>query len=96
MILRFVSLFYLCVLAASHAGGVLAASLASAAATPNIVVFLSDDHSLLDSTVYGSTEVKTPQMQRIASAGLTFTHAYIATNFLGHGAVNPKANESDD
>ncbi len=21
---------------------------------------------------------------------------YIATNFLGHGAVNPKANESDD
>jgi hypothetical protein len=22
--------------------------------------------------------------------------AYIATNFLGHGTVNPKANESDD
>ena len=21
---------------------------------------------------------------------------YIATNFLGHGTVNPKANESDD
>ena len=24
------------------------------------------------------------------------TEFYIATNFLGHGTVNPKANESDD
>ena len=24
------------------------------------------------------------------------SQAYIATNFLGHGTVNPKANESDD
>ena len=23
-------------------------------------------------------------------------YIYIATNFLGHGTVNPKANESDD
>jgi N-sulfoglucosamine sulfohydrolase len=29
---------------------------------PNIVVFLSDDHSLRDSMVYGSKDVKTPAM----------------------------------
>ena len=30
--------------------------------------------------------------------GYLETHCfdYIATNFLGHGTVNPKANESDD
>ncbi len=27
---------------------------------------------------------------------ITFWLVYIATNFLGHGTVNPKANESDD
>jgi hypothetical protein len=27
---------------------------------PNIVVFISDDHSMLDSQAYGSTEVRTP------------------------------------
>jgi len=29
-------------------------------------------------------------------AQLAFALNYIATNFLGHGTVNPKANESDD
>jgi len=28
--------------------------------------------------------------------GLVLEKHYIATNFLGHGTVNPKANESDD
>src|SRR4029453_12785137 len=48
-------------------------------ARPNIVVFLTDDHSLLDSTVYGSKDVKTPNMQRIAEAGLTFDRAFVAS-----------------
>ena len=57
-----------------------AARLAAAdAARPNLVVFLSDDHSMLDSTVYGSKEVKTPNMQRIADAGLTFERAFVAS-----------------
>ena len=46
---------------------------------PNIVIFLSDDHSLLDSTVYGSKEVKTPNMQRLANAGLVFERAFVAS-----------------
>ena len=32
-------------------------------------VFLTDDHGVLDSTVYGSKDVKTPNMQRLASGG---------------------------
>src|SRR5689334_858457 len=46
---------------------------------PNIVVFLTDDHSLLDSTVYGSKEVRTPNMERVAAAGVTFDRAFVAS-----------------
>ena len=46
---------------------------------PNLVVFVSDDHSLLDSSVYGSTDVKTPNMERLAKAGLTFDRAFVAS-----------------
>jgi N-sulfoglucosamine sulfohydrolase len=52
---------------------------AAESAKPNIVIFLSDDHSLLDSTVYGSKDVKTPNMQRLADAGLTFDRAFVAS-----------------
>ena len=48
-------------------------------AKPTIIVFLSDDHGMLDSTPYGSTEVRTPSMQRLADSGMTFTHAFIAS-----------------
>jgi N-sulfoglucosamine sulfohydrolase len=46
---------------------------------PNIVMFIADDHSLLDSTVYGSTDVKTPAMDRLAKAGMTFDRAFVAS-----------------
>jgi N-sulfoglucosamine sulfohydrolase len=48
-------------------------------AKPNLVIFLADDHSVLDSTVYGSTEVKTPNMERIARVGLVFDRAFVAS-----------------
>ena len=59
----------------------LLASLAHAAqpVRPNLVVFLSDDHSLLDSSVYGSKDVKTPNMERLAQAGMTFERAFVAS-----------------
>ena len=53
--------------------------LSTATAKPTIVVFLSDDHGQLDSTPYGSKDVRTPNMQRLADAGMTFTHAFIAS-----------------
>src|SRR5215210_3325140 len=48
-------------------------------AKPNLVIFLTDDHSLLDSSVYGSKDVKTPNMERLARAGLTFDRAFVAS-----------------
>ncbi|MEN9637517.1 MAG: hypothetical protein RL077_5921 [Verrucomicrobiota bacterium] len=50
---------------------------------PNIVVFISDDHGMLDSQPYGSTEVRTPQMARLAADGLKFTHAFVASPACG-------------
>jgi N-sulfoglucosamine sulfohydrolase len=52
---------------------------AADAAPPHLVLFLSDDHSLLDSSVYGSKDVRTPNMQRLADAGLTFDRAFVAS-----------------
>jgi N-sulfoglucosamine sulfohydrolase len=43
---------------------------------PNIVVFISDDHTLGDSSVYGSKDISTPHMDRLAAAGLTFDRAF--------------------
>jgi N-sulfoglucosamine sulfohydrolase len=65
----------LCVLCglASHA----------AAKPPNIVVFIADDHSQLDSQAYGSTEVRTPNMAKLAEEGMKFTHAFVASPACG-------------
>jgi len=46
---------------------------------PDIVVFLSDDHTWRDSSVYGSTEIDTPNMARLAQAGMTFDQAFVAS-----------------
>ena len=54
-----------------------------AADQPNIVVFISDDHSQLDSQAYGSTEVRTPNMAKLAEDGLKFTHAFVASPSCG-------------
>ncbi len=55
----------------------------SAAGQPNIIVFISDDHSQLDSQAYGSTEVRTPIMAKLAEKGLKFTHAFVASPACG-------------
>jgi len=47
-------------------------------ARPNIVIFLTDDQSQLDAAPYGSS-LRTPNMQRLADAGLTFTRAFVAS-----------------
>src|SRR5215213_1617872 len=58
--------------------GIAARLIAAEATRPNIVVFLTDDHSLLDSTLYASKDLKTPNMQRLAAAGLTFDREFVA------------------
>ncbi len=49
------------------------------AAPPDMVIFLSDDHTWRDSSVYGSTEIETPNMARLAKAGMTFDRAFVAS-----------------
>ncbi len=44
----------------------------------NIVVFITDDLGQLDCQPYGS-DLRTPNMQRLAEAGLSFDRAYVAS-----------------
>jgi arylsulfatase A-like enzyme len=55
------------------------ALLGQAAERPDIVIFLTDDQSQMDCAPYGSQEWRTPNVQRLAQAGLTFTHAFVAS-----------------
>jgi uncharacterized sulfatase len=45
----------------------------------NIVVFMTDDHGYRDATVFGSKQVRTPHMERIAKQGARFTHMFVAS-----------------
>ena len=56
---------------------------ALAAPKPNIVVFISDDHGMLDSEPYGAADVRTPNMTALAAEGMKFTHAFIASPACG-------------
>lgn len=56
-----------------------ALSFAASAEQPDLVIFLSDDHTWRDSSVYGSPDIKTPNMERLAAAGMTFDRAYVAS-----------------
>lgn len=50
-----------------------------AAERPHVVVYLSDDHSQFDASVYGNERVPTPETERLAADGMTFTHAFVAS-----------------
>ncbi|MEP7365379.1 MAG: sulfatase [Acidobacteriota bacterium] len=52
---------------------------AQSADKPNLVIFLSDDHGLLDSEIYGSKAVRTPNMRRLAAEGMVFNKAFVAS-----------------
>lgn len=57
----------------------LSVSFITAAERPDIFVFLTDDQGQLDSQPYGATDLRTPHMQRLADAGMTFDNAYVAS-----------------
>jgi arylsulfatase A-like enzyme len=46
---------------------------------PNIVLYLADDQSQKDVTVYGAKVLQTPTAEKLAKAGLTFDNAFIAS-----------------
>lgn len=51
----------------------------AAAPQPNIVLFIADDFSWHDSGPYGSTETRTPNLDRLAAEGLTVRRAFAAS-----------------
>jgi arylsulfatase A-like enzyme len=46
---------------------------------PNVVFILADDLGINDLGVYGRTEHRTPNLDRLAAEGLRFTTAYVAS-----------------
>jgi uncharacterized sulfatase len=49
------------------------------AAKPHMVIYLSDDHSQFDSSLYGNRNIPTPNFEKLAADGMTFTHAFVAS-----------------
>lgn len=46
----------------------------------NVIFILADDYGWSDSTLYGTTKLyETPNLERLAARGLTFSHAYAAS-----------------
>lgn len=52
---------------------------ASAADRPNVVIILTDDQGTLDANCFGSTDLHTPNIDRLAKRGTRFTQAYSHT-----------------
>lgn len=55
----------------------------SAQKSPNIIIIISDDHAYQTISAYGSTYAKTPQIDRIATEGAIFNHAYVNNSICG-------------
>ena len=45
---------------------------------PNILLIVSDDVGYADIGVYGSRDIPTPNIDRIAQEGIRFTNAYVS------------------
>jgi N-sulfoglucosamine sulfohydrolase len=46
---------------------------------PNFLIYISDDHSLRDSSAYGAKDIQTPFMDQLAREGILFNSAFIAS-----------------
>lgn len=50
---------------------------------PNILIIVSDDHAYQAISAYGSTLMKTPNIDRIANEGVIFKKAYVTNSICG-------------
>ena len=57
----------------------LAGSTLIAEERPNVIILYTDDQGTLDANCYGSTDLHTPNIDRIAANGVRFTQAYAHT-----------------
>ncbi|GAG33246.1 unnamed protein product, partial [marine sediment metagenome] len=46
---------------------------------PNVVILLTDDQGTLDANCYGSADLHTPHIDKLAATGVRFTQAYAHT-----------------
>ena len=51
-----------------------------AAERPNVVVILTDDQGYADAGCYGSPNIRTPNLDRMAAEGIRFTSFYAPAN----------------
>ena len=51
----------------------------SAVERPNILIILTDDQGTIDANCYGSTDLRTPNIDRLSATGVRFTQAYAHT-----------------
>jgi arylsulfatase A-like enzyme len=58
----------------------MATAVSSAAARPaNVIMFMTDDHGAWANGIYGCTEMRTPNVDRLAQSGIRFTNGFAAT-----------------
>src|SRR3954470_17951045 len=69
----------LLMLVAAAAPATLRAAAAAAATKPNFVLFIADDLSWHDVSAYGATDVRTPNVERLARESLKFDRAFAAS-----------------
>lgn len=57
----------------------LASAPAHGATKPDMVIFLADDHGYADSSAYGQATIRTPKMKELATQGMRFNNAFVAS-----------------
>jgi arylsulfatase A len=58
-----------------------AIGLQAAAKTPNVILIFTDDQGYADLGCYGATDIKTPNIDRMAAEGTKFSNFYVGANF---------------
>jgi arylsulfatase A-like enzyme len=60
-----------------------AATTQDPSSTPNVIIMLVDDAGYNDFGFMGSNEIKTPNIDQLASGGVVFTNAYVSATVCG-------------
>lgn len=78
-ILKSSCLLALCLLLTSPA--IVASRVDAESARPNILIIVSDDHGYADLGFQGSTDIATPNLDRLAASGVVCTNGYVSHPF---------------
>ena len=67
---------YLCIISLFLFSSLLSYSQIEISEKPNFIIFLTDDQGYNDVVVYGSANIKTPNLDQMAKEGIRFTNFY--------------------